>query len=1467
MTSPGELRAARAAAHDAIGRAAGRLSGLDRADPSYPSEMHALQRAKRDEEAARHRLSAAVASTPGDAIDGLDARHPVVLLPVAVQTRFVAGPVAGQPDAVGTLLVRIYPDAILADSHEPLLSAAEVTAGQQYWRRARREGSERDAWASLLTAATPERAAWIVDATTPSNADGDPVFADVATRPDNWHRAPEARSLPERWTIVAYRGSQQIRQAVSEPVREGLALTPRLSGDSDDDEGVDISGDGLTIPPELRWAYDFEEAVAAGMAVRMPIDSIDAENGFNTLLVYGVRAAEPAGDQAAQLGDLLTAHRYSRGLAFVAQGTPTNNTTDSPSAYPVADPGGAVSFPVARGAGLAAPGTDGARLAAALGLPASIFDHVAGAGRDEQTAAGAMLAALWPATVGYYLEQMLAPDLSAATSAAIRQFAADWVRPRGPLAALRVGAVPYGVLPVSAYSAWAAQPGENVPAGLPDMLSRTALLAANNTFAAPRVGRTSDPDADLIAVLGMDASARSARIRRSFGYDTTWNLFSYVGADLDGLQRAQRSVGEQILADLGQVGRNPRALYLSFLAQSHDFGGPLVASPPLSETQALAFDYIAWLRAATPATLRNQNAPPEPVTALLYLMLRQALLAEYDAAAQRVLGHAGVLLPFESREAELVGILPPPAGAAQMPAARTAWERFDLHLPDVTGDLQLGEYLADPVGPRGSGLQPLDDYRAEVGKLAGLPTAELDRLFTETLDICSHRVDAWLTGLATRRLAALRTPPDGTADPATGVYLGCYGWVLDWRPDRPGPTVTVTAPDGSTVAARTDSDGYVQAPSMLHAATAAVLRSGYAARTGEARQPYAVDLSSARVRSALAILDAVRETQPLGAVLGYSFERGLHEGHPGVELDRYIDAFRNLFPAVANKAVDSGAPADQVAARNVVDGLALLHAWQQARIPWASELSLAMSAPQRAAVEAELAALDDMVDAVSDLLLAESVFQVLKGSPSAAAATLDSLAQGKRPPEPEVVATPRSGTVLHQRIAILLGGSAPAWAAVPVTPRAAAAPELDAWLGQLLGSPDSVACTVTRAGTAPSSVRLTDLRLRPVDLLAIVQEAQATGAQAELDQRVARAAAGDGPATVDYDDPGDAPVSLAVACELLAAAARVLGHGRPLAPADLQPPTPVTASAAPAPDPLAGRAAAAVQALTEVRRALTEAGGDAAALRAALHRAAAFGVPQAFSATDGTDVGRVVDARLAAAGAAATSAAVLAAVFGTSLPVVAPFVPQVADPLGPEPGLGDDPDGAVESWLAQVARVQPAVDAWQDLLVYGRALGRAIGRPRIAQLPASNAPWAALPFASEAERHRSGLVSLAVFGEPPQDGPWCGLMLADWPEIIPAREEDTGIAVQFDSPGAQAPQAVLIAVAPDARPTWSRAALEQTLLDTLRLAQIRALDLSQLGAYGQVLPMTFLAGNTAGNTVSTSFANLLVADSTFEVNP
>jgi hypothetical protein len=119
--------------------------------------------------------------------------------------------------------------------------------------------------------------------------------------------------------------------------------------------------------------------------------------------------------------------------------------------------------------------------------------------------------------------------------------------------------------------------------------------------------------------------------------------------------------------------------------------------------------------------------------------------------------------------------------------------------------------------------------------------------------------------------------------------------------------------------------------------------------------------------------------------------------------------------------------------------------------------------------------------------------------------------------------------------------------------------------------------------------------------------------------------------------------------------------------------------------------------------------------------------------------------------------------------------------------------------------------------------------------------------------------------------PWAGLLLDTWPELLPSAEEDAGVVFHFDAPRAEAPQAVLLAVPsvpsfgpPGQTLPWTYDELERTLLGTLDLARIRALDLGHLGSVGQLVPMTFLVRNTADDAVSTSFAEHLAGDATIQ---
>lgn len=1526
-----EARQARAAQRDEVGRAAGTLAAAraaaeasaaaaldpaarDALEQAYQGALEDLRTAKAKEAEALQAVEAALEphrGPPADAAAALDGSTPIAFFPVRIETRFRRG----APGSGGELRVRLYPDGMLANEHEPLLTESEAEAGRNYWRRAWSDGDERDAWTLLLKSAMAPRAAWIVAETAPVNAaerpasgpTPAPAFARLATRADGWHRAPEGCGLPERWVIGLYRGGRRIHQAVSEPVREGLAFTIRLSGDANEDEDADqfteLSGDGLKVEPAVLWAYDYDEAVKAGMAVTIPIDEADLAQGFERLIAMGLRTSEAPDEQSLALEALFGAKNCTQGVAFVPQGSRTNNSTDRASDYPAPDPEGKTSFATYRGSPLAEPGKDGARFLEALGLDLAAGSHFKGADRDEQVAALAMSDCLWPATFGYYLREMMSPHVTPAMAESLRLHARDHVRGRGPFPAFRIGPSPYGLLPAGALSAWpAAASPDDLDQAMPAALQRLVPLWLAASRSVARVGGSGDLDGDLLSALAMDASAQGAQVRRATGYDAIWNLWRLHGLDPAVLDDAQTAAAKAVLDAIGEPQWNPRVLHLYFADLASDFAGPLVEDKALSETEALAFNYLSALRSGSLKDIREQALPAAAAgrASLLYLMLRHGMLAEFDSAARDLLHWQGLIDPQLLREPELVGVLP----GASDPTGHGPWERLDAPLEGVTGGKSLGEFLSDPGAggaaqpqPVQSAAERLQVFRDALGTLEALPTAELERLFTETLDTSSHRLDAWVTSLHTKRLRQLRTlRPDG-------IYLGCYGWLEDLAPKRPGTTAQAVAPGGEAVEALVDDAGYVYAPSMLHAAAAAVLRSAYLSRSGDGREPYAIDLSSRRVRMALWLVDTVREDQPLGAALGYQFERGLHERHPGVELDKFIDTFRSLYPLVANKADSSSDPAESVAARNVVDGLRLHRAAEAGSIPFGGP-DFAPTAAEQAAIDAELARLAEAIDAVSDLMTAESVYQLVKGSVAGTAASLDTLAKGLRAPEVEIANAPRSGTVLHQRLAILFGSGtlAQSWAGLQMTPRALAAPELNAWVAGLLGPPGNIICSVTPEGGAPMTVTLADLGLQAIDFL-LVAAAVESGAAAEVDHRIAwhvsGMSGGDRPLAIDHEP--DAPpgsITFAQAFEIASSIGRVLGFARPLRPADLLPPSAGTRAdeADLLPNEITERAGAAKDELDAVVAALDAAAastpGSTAVLgdlRDALVRASALGLTGAFPASrhDVSDAARsaliaaakAASAQLAdrqtAAGRAGDPAAQLQAVMTPAFPVMPRFKPAAAELLGPalaaEPDLGGIGDAGVESWFSGIARVRAPAAAWRTLAIYQRAFGRLRSRPRIAHLPLVSEPlarWAALPHGADGPPP-SGLVSLAFCGEPPPaaDQPWAGMMLDEWPELTPGVEEDAGVVFHHDAPGAQAPQAVLLAVTPPGTQNWSLDLVEATLLETLDLAHIRCVDSSLLPDVSQILPTGFLAANPRRATIDTSFVGLLRDDAKILAGP
>jgi hypothetical protein len=1116
-----------------------------------------------------------------------------------------------------------------------------------------------------------------------------------------------------------------------------------------------------------------------------------------------------------------------------------------------------------------------------------------------------------------------------------RSYFANHVRARGHFPAFSVGSTPYGLLVASSLERWQ-QRGDRraFESRLPDELKRLLPIWASQLHRVPRTGASTDPDGDLVKVLEMDASTREVRVRRVLGPDASFNLFALLAIDWTNWGNERVRLALEVARLLGRNDVASRLFTVSYDNLSFPFSGGFVIDKlpdgrePLSETAGLAPNYIEWLRTASLEDLRSNNFPGgSPPRALLYMLLRHALLRQIGDAGDRLLVVAQLVPKSARREAELVGMQVTDGTAERVAVRRsipsTVWERLEQPIPAVTGRLPLSRWLLEVEGQPGT--KSIEAYRTNLDTLKDLSTAELERLLTETLDVCSHRLDPWITSLYAERLREMReTRP-------TGAHIGAYGWVEDLRPDPGGRRIplpaermralTAVAPSllsSSPLETQVSTGGHIHAPSMTHAAAAAILRSGFISRHGESQDRYAVNLSSARVRAARFLLDAVRNGQPLGAVLGYQFERGLHEGHRPLELDKYIEPFRTLFPLVANKLTpaEPSEATETVAARNVVDGLALHAAWRKNGIPFGTGGLPPSSGPDRNATEAELLLLDRAIDSLADLLAAESVFQIVRGSAVTASATLDSLARGVRPPDPEIARSPRGGSTLLHKLALVIGGDAmqPAgWGAVGHTARSRAEPFLDGWLGTLLGDPAAIRCRVSYSDIADPGViherevRLSELGLRPNDVLAAVTASEstpqtagavpATAQVSEMDARIAFFVLGQPDAAEDADieiryAPFDRGLrSFPEIAEMLHAVGALLGSARALEPRDLL--APDRGADAEAADTLPAETTNREnQAFAELDAAIVAIDTALAPidveprppapnltpLRSALLQAASFGAPAAIpqsrkgNRADQLEAllvqaksGRAeLNRRRTDASAATTPGAKIAAIFGAAFKFLPRFVPAAGE-LDQALNVGPTPPptpASIRRWLHGAAQVRPPTRRLRHVTMLARALGVTMPDPHIVQLPHAAVPWAAETFGDDANRPISGILSLALLRavSPDTDDPWVGLVIDDWTELIPNRVESTAVAFHYDDPGAEAPQTVLLAVPPGNEQTWSLDTVMAILRETLELAKVRTVDGELLEQLGQVLPATYLAANPRNDTISTIFATHVMTD-------
>jgi len=1422
----------------------------------------------------------------------LEGTVPLVLLPVRIEARSTADQTA--------LRVRIFHDALHAETLDENLGATEVQAATDYWLAVWPDGDTEAPWPELVKAVGARRAPWVAERLRPSNLAERPVGQPLITVPDQGtRRPPVARTLPDRFYVRVEQDGAEPLTVHGRPIPDELPV-----GLTDQSELAALSIEGEGLPPidaTLRWLVDYGEAERLGMAVTVELPV--AGQRVDKLVVYGVRAGLDPRGGAERLQRLVRSHRYTDGAEFVPQGTPTNNTESARTNWSRRTPPGPPDLQGSEALGRA---SNAAVTAAALGLDPATLAALPRARDEEQARAAAFNTALWTTTWAEALEHITPTGradadkrLDNSSLDAVRDHWVDAVRGRGPLPALRLGRQPYGILPIIATDA-TYQPMRIgvVEEQLVPFVGRSIRPLWQGATSKVTTIANTPLDTALPEILGTDAVMRALRVRSALSPDAAIVDALHVSFPEIVDAKAQRQIALSLNLVVGVEPEDP--------GPKHLLGNTTRALPlPLVDDSDTAF-----------VQALIDDGPPMAHKSVLQVLLAHAAETERHNAAALAAPETHAILreAFDGRELDLDVHLVVPALNGVMGRGRldpAAVARAAAHVTERAGRLDWRTVadrhpipaLAPPtalqkiagVSPsvqilsRRVGLQLIGElfhasgwrtaFNAALRTIVTIESSEERRLLlSETLDCCSHRLDAWITSAATRRLRTVR------ADGAEGTLIGAYGWLENIELRTPAGAGEV---DGAAVLRDTTDGGYIHAPGLTHAATAAVLRSGRLThRRGDpGSEALELDLSSTRVRDALALLDGIRRGQSLGALLGYRLERRLHErsrdSGDALELDRFIYVLRSLAPLRGGKLTAPGVGVEEsIAASDIVDGLRLL------AIDTAAILAKLDSGPtdmthiapgswaKPSPVEADeviaaIAELERTHDAVGDLLLAESVHQIVGGNPARAAAALDLLGAGEAaPPEPDVVRTPRTGTPIGHRIAIVVADPPPVpadgWD--PLAPRALAEPRLEAWAQGALGDP------ATTRLAADHDASLAGAGLSALDVLY-----DADGDSVEQSTLAARLRR-------RFGDLGDDLSPLAVTWELASMLRGLLTAGRPLDVADVgRPVEPDAGGRIPDGAEIVARAAAATAALK-----LAVAEGTLEAL-------APFGMRPLEAVARLALTGDEQDAALRALAADAERRAVaadvllartvprappgqperaiaelavqaLAAVFGAgfvAVPVLSAAPADEADlwaqAVGPG-GVTAKPGADIRPWLARMGALRDATSAYGEALLVREALGRR-SRLRVVQTPSgAYGSWAGLPF-PDGVPPLVGLQSMVVevTGDPAADlaGAVAGIVLDEWTEIVPGRllrgdpaisdppaELDdvttTGIALNANAPGARPPQTILVALSPDGG-RWNGERLVHVLDEALALAQMRLVTLDQVPLVPQVLPALYFA--------------------------
>lgn len=1461
---------------------------------------------------------------PVQAIEELDDSIPIMMIPVRIETQFVLTP------AKNELWIRIFPDSLFQNHHTPGLSADEYDDGKKYWQSIWNTRSElngeiqstlqQDAWKYLSSKYTENRSAWISKLTRPVGWTKEwkqlttlqfPPFSDTVSVLSGNKRS----LLPSHFVVEGYDAQDHLLfQNKGAAIPPDLAMAPDVNS-----EEIQLTRDAhnrIKANEEIKWMFDFDEAMAKGMAIKIPVNvPPSGELIISKLIVIGIKLHHTALKNRELVEDWIENHNYSQGISLIPQGTPTNNkyapeedikpdklrmqesTEDQKYFTPVTN---------------RADKKDGQYLAEALGIRYSKSDLLPNGDNSDVREAMAFNTAMYPGTLGLYFDEIVHPLLNEHEKELTKKFFIDNVSGRSTIPTVRIGSQPYGVLITSTLQSWKnsiAETGPDLPywdrllKQLKKGYDAWVKLLPSVSFVGKEGG---DAHQHFLQAVGLLPSSATYHSRKGITDLYAWNYLQFKNKMNELTWARMKSAIQSRLQNIGiPVQNDPLIEKIVFLQAMNEINGPLIDEDPelpLSETDPIQYfngtqNYIHWLMTSDFETIKNQkfigieNQNILPPKALLYNLLRRAYLEASADQIQNLL-IKNKFLDKKTRKTAFKNIDKPTSLSKDdfftLDASKLRLTDKKISIWDYVKE-SSSDTLKQSIRDVHT-LSPVPQVLNALRQIADLPTAKLERLLAEHIDCCTYRLDAWITGLFSSRLHRMRISNEKYLD--KGIHIGAYGYIENLKPDRSKKIVAAGALPASLknqtgIREHQHNAGFIHTPSLTHAATAAILRNAYL-NHGRDNERWAINLSSERIRMAMNLIDGVHHGQDLAALLGYQFERGLHDRN--LNLHKYIYVLRDRFPFVSNKLIDpsTGTAASAIEARNVIHGYDLLmYSKTHAKLEGIAGLP-ATGTTEMNLLLAEVDRLHQSFDALADLSSAETVFQTVQGNISRSGGMLQSVSNGEFPTVPDIISTPRSGNTITHRVCICFeshDGPAMNWSGNHST-QSSINPHLNHWISTILPAPDTILFEMSVDHTV-SIKSCKDLTIQPLDLICMITDKLPGDGSTALEKFIIYKFQKANPGKlikINFSKNINTGVSIYRLGPLLVYLKDCIARYRMIQAKDfltqadslsLNPDQPTVSDNLLKLKNILTDHIHQIKSCTLLIQAALE-DQDIDGIKIQAEKLIEYGYDEFITADQeslslvaSSVVNKLLPAikddpfvdfsLLSPINQLEELTAVYTSIFKSKVELYPTLTLTIKEEVsasnqGLKTTLGKSMTTTMEAWLQSVAHVRTPMKLLENLSHQYSLYHENDADFSPIQLPYLPAePWIGTAFTGSMKDQER--ISISVYSTSAIDYSKAisGMMMDEWTEFIPSEKETTGISFQFNRPNASPPQSILIAVPPEIKGKWNWPSLSSILLETMQRSKIRAIEPDMIAQtdYFQILPAVLQDFSSGSAVLST----------------